>query len=150
MAYDKTSVPVGRTQEAVKELIRKHAGFGTAFVSETDPTGQNGALEGFHAKVMIDGKPYAIRVMAKVKSAPRGWTPKQRQDFTEQEERRIWRVLFYHLKSVYEAADSGVMEFRELMLPYLVTAGGQTVAECILPRIDAALESNRLLGNGEE
>ena len=151
MAYENTEVPVSRSQEKVKELIRKHGGFGTAFVSELDPQGRDGALEGFHAKVMINGKPYAIRVMARVKAAPRHLSDPQRGMFTTQQERRIWRVLYYHMKSVYEASDSGVMEFRELMLPYLVMNSGQTVAEAILPRIDAALamKPERLLSVGE-
>jgi len=70
----------------------------------------------------------------------------------EEEARRVWRVLFYHLKSVYEAANSGVMEFRELMLPYIVTHDGHTVAEHILPKLAGAIAGNpsRLLPESTE
>jgi hypothetical protein len=143
MAYENTEVPVSRSQEAIRKLIMTHGGYGLAVVSDRE----NGAQEGFHAKVLIDQKPYTIRIMASLKEPSGRLTPRQKEDFTQREERRIWRVLFYHLKSVFEAADSGVMEFRELILPYIVI-GERTVAEHILPRIDAAIANpNRLLSD---
>lgn len=47
-------------------------------------------------------------------------TARQVTDFRDRAEKRIWRVLYYHIKAMFEAADAGVLEFRELMLPYLV------------------------------
>lgn len=131
MAYEYTEVPVSKSQEQIRRLIMSHGGFGLAVVSERDPDGKFPPQEGFQAKVLIDKKPYTVKVMASLKLVSE---PKR-----EQEERRIWRVLFHHLKSVFEAADSGVMEFRELMLPYIVTADGMTISEHILPRLDKAL-----------
>lgn len=138
MAYEKTDVPTVKSQQKIREMIMAHGGFGIAFVSERDPEGKFPSSEGFQAKVIIDKKPYAVKIMAKVKKV----------SDIEQEERRIWRVLFYHMKSVFESADSGVMEFRELMLPYMVNATGQTVAEMILPRIDQSLSQSRMLTEG--
>jgi len=144
MAYENTEVPVARSQEAIRKLVMSHGGFGLAVVSDRDPALEF-AEEGFSAKVLIDEKPYAVRIMAKLKKPGRRLTPRQVDAFTSREERRIWRVLYYHMKSVFEAADSGVMEFRELMLPYIVV-GDRTVAEHILPRIDAAIANpTRLL-----
>jgi len=149
MAYEGTEVPVARSQEAIRKLIMSHGGYGVTFVSERDP-GSPFAQEGFHAKVLIDQKPYAVRVMATVKSSTKRMTEKQQVAWQEKEERRIWRVLFYHLKSVFEAADSGVMEFRELMLPYLVTGNGKTIAEHVLPQLEAAIAgtNSKLLSSG--
>ena len=143
MAYEKTAVPMARTQEGLRKLIQAHKGFGLAFVSEQDPEGQRPPEEGFQAKVMIDGVPYVIKIVAKGKHPPRYSSERQKLLFKEQEERRIWRVLYYHMKSVFEAADSGVMEFRELMLPYIVMPGdGRTIAEHILPRLAEAIAGN--------
>jgi hypothetical protein len=116
--------------------------------------------EGFQAEVLIDGLPYQIRIFGVCRLPPMtrkiykrmvDTTEKQRKDFLDAEARRIWRVLFYHLKSVFEAADSGVMEFRELMLPYIVTKSGKTVGECIVPQLAQAINLNpaRLLSSGE-
>jgi hypothetical protein len=122
--------------------------------------------EGFQAVVEIDGDPYTVRIYGVLRDAPteapvryrgttRNWTrpikESTQQKFRETEERRIWRVLYYHLKSVFEAADSGVMEFRELMLPYIVTKSGKTIAECIVPELSHAININpsRLLEGGK-
>lgn len=140
MAYEHTEVPVARTQEALRRILQAHKGFGLAVISEQDPQGKDPGLEGFQAKVLIDSLPYVIKIMAKVKAAPKYSSDRQKGLFREQEERRIWRVLYYHMKSVFEAADSGVMEFRELMLPYIVIPStGRTIAEHILPKLAQAM-----------
>lgn len=141
MSYERTAVSVTKSQEGIRKLIMSRKGSRIAFV--TDPP-----KEGFQAVVMIDEMPYQIRIFGEVKLKNTGRTPKQMEVWIQKEHQRIWRVLFYHLKSVFEAADSGVMEFRELMLPYIVTKSGQTIAESILPNLAAAIESNpaRLLG----
>jgi hypothetical protein len=157
MAYENTEVPVARSQEGIRKLIMARKGGKVAFI--TDPP-----REGFTAIVEIDGLPYQIRIFGICREAPtekrrtyrgrdngaKDTTEKFRQLFQLAEERRIWRVLFYHMKSVFEAADSGVMEFRELMLPYIVTKSGQTIAEQLLPNLNKAIEHNpaRLLNAG--
>lgn len=140
MAYEGTVVAVTKSQDGIRKLVMGRKGSSIAFIS--DPP-----REGFQAKVMIDNLPYQIRIFG-VLRPNQGRTQKQQSDFNIQEERRIWRVLFYHLKSVFEAADSGVMEFRELMLPYIVTGDGRTVAECIVPQLAKNIETNpeRMLG----
>jgi len=125
MAYEQTQVAVPKSQDKIRQMLVRHKGGSVAFI--TDPP-----LEGFQAIVKIDDKPYSIKIMATVNA---------KRD-AEQESRRIWRVLYHHLKSIFEAADSGVMEFRELMLPYIMTNDGRTVAEHIIPKLDAALAGN--------
>jgi hypothetical protein len=149
VAYEKTKVAVSKSQEQLRKLIMAHKGFAFAAVSERS-NGFNNTInqEGFHAQVMIDGKPYAIRIMAAMKSPPRYSSDNQKVAFTEQEERRIWRVLYYHLKSVFEAADTGVMEFRELMLPYVVVGDGRTIAQHVLPRLDEYVSGSKQLTAG--
>lgn len=137
MAYEQTSVAVPKSQDAIRKLIMSHGGFGIAFISDRDPH-TSFSQEGLHAKVLIDSKPYAIKIMAVVKPVSEKLPTKQRLNRIEQEERRIWRVLYHHLKSVFEAADSGVMDFRELMLPYILV-GEQTISEHILPVMDEAI-----------
>lgn len=153
MAYEGTEVAVSRSQEGIRKLIMSRKGGKVAFIS--DPP-----REGFSAILEIEGLPYQIRIFGVCKEPPaergriyRGslkTTDKQRDDFREKEERRIWRVLFYHMKTICESADSGVMELRELLLPYIVTKSGQTIGEHLLPNLAKAIEHNpaRLLGNG--
>lgn len=135
MAYENTEVAVSKSQDGIRRLVMGRKGSQIAFISAPP-------REGFEAVVTIDALPYKIRLFGMVAQDTKSRTQLQRDRYVEQEHRRIWRVLFYHLKSVFEAADSGVMEFRELMLPYIVTKDGLTIAEQILPRLYEAVESN--------
>lgn len=141
MAYETTSVPVERTQEAIRKLVMANKGTGVAFLSQPPE-------EGFEAQVAIDAKTYHVRIMATCKPAPKHASATEQEAHFAQERRRTWRVIYYHLKSVYESSASGVMEFRKLMLPYVVMPDNRTVAEHIMPKLDAALAGNpsRLLG----
>lgn len=156
MSYESTSVSVSKSQDELRKLLLRHEGSSVAFVSEPE-------REGFQAMVPIDGKLYHVRIMAKMRYCEpknikgryyrgRYIPPRTVHDEREAETRRIWRVIYYHVKSVFEASDSGVMEFRELILPYVVTKDGQTVAEHILPKLDAALSGrpDRLLPEAKD
>lgn len=151
MSYEATSVSVAKSQDELRKLLLRHAGSSVAFISEPE-------REGFQAMVPIDGKLYHVKIMAAMRDIKpknvkgryymgRWIPPRTLNDEREAEARRIWRVIYYHVKSVFEAADSGVMEFRELILPYIVTKDGGTVAEHILPKLEAALagKPDRLL-----
>ncbi len=45
------------------------------------------------------------------------------------------------MKAIFEAGDSGVIDMRELLLPFLVTKDGRTVGERILQDIPKMLEA---------
>jgi hypothetical protein len=155
MAYENTSVPVAKSQEGIRKMLLQNKASGIAFVSQTEPLS-----EGFEAMIPIDGKTYRIRIVAQIQKLEnhtkgrcyRGSYRAAKSDSQVQEieMRRVWRVLYYHLKSVYEATNTGVMEFRELMLPYIVVKDGRTIAQHLLPQLDKAIESRpeRMLGSG--
>lgn len=137
MAYENTSVPVTRSQDSIRKLILSHGGSSVAFVSQPP-------LEGFEAQVFIEAKTYRIRIRAECKPKEskrrhRSWSGRPVKDNTEEAAKRVWRVLFFHLKSVFEAAETGVMEFSELMLPYIVMHDGRTISDCVLPQLDKAI-----------
>jgi hypothetical protein len=133
MGYEGTTVPLVKSQGQIRKMVFAHKGTAVGFFTEPP-------FEGFSCQLTIDEKPYTIRISAKLNSK------RQR----EMEEMRIWRVLYHHLKTIFEAADSGVMEIREMILPYVVTKSGKTIAEMILPQLEQAVEGNpaRLLGGG--
>lgn len=131
MAYETTVVPAFQSQEDIRKLILNRGGTAIAFMGATEPE----RVEGFHCQIPIDTKTYTIQVTAK----PRKMSSPEKQ---QQENRRIWRVLYFHLKAVFEAANSGVLEFREMMLPYIVTHDGRTVGQHILPQLDKAISGN--------
>jgi len=64
-----------------------------------------------------------------------GMTEKQ----VEQEERVVWRALYYWLKSQFEAIEYGLFTPKEAFIGWLelATPGGMvTVSELVLPRLD--------------
>lgn len=144
MAYDTTSVAVSKSQLAIRELIYGHRGTGICFVSQRP-------AEGFEAMVTIESTSYRIRVMAtckEVDSRKRKFSDKDR----EQEERRVWRVLYWHLKAMFEAADSGVIDIRDVIMPYIVLKDDRTLSEHLVPRMSSlvAMDTARLLTSGPE
>jgi hypothetical protein len=121
MAYEETEVLVSKSQEGIRKMIYAHKGTGVSFVSQPP-------REGFEALVTLDKIGYHIRVMANAKS-------KYSEREKEQEERRVWRVLFWHLKAMFEAADSGVIAVEDIIMPYIVTPDGHTISEHIKPKL---------------
>jgi hypothetical protein len=135
VAYERTDVAVQKSQDGIRKLIMGRKGNKLAFISEPP-------REGFAAVVLLEGVPYQVRISAECREPRPGLNQAQQRNFREQEERRIWRVLFHHLKAISEAAESGVLDFREMMLPYIVTKDGRTIAERIVPHLDQAIEAN--------
>lgn len=133
MAYEGTEVPIAKSQDGIRRLIYSHKGTGVSFVSHPP-------REGFEALVTLNEIGYHIRVMANCKDVS-----KDKNGFTrssggyetakEQEERRVWRVLYWHLKAMFEAADSGVIAVEDIIMPYIVTPDGRTIAEHIAPKL---------------
>ena len=150
MAYESTEVPVARSQEAIRKLIYAHKGTGVMLMSHPP-------REGFEAMLTIADLPYHIRIMAtsKVRTKDKhGWTLSEsgKEKAREQEERRVWRVLYWHLKAVFEAADSGVIDIRDVIMPYVVMRDGRTLSEHVIPRMTElmTIDSSRLLPKPEE
>lgn len=140
MAYDSTSVPVARSQEAIRELIYAHQGTGVCIISQRPQ-------EGFEALVTILEMPYRVRIMATCLELDKKRRPVDRA----QEERRVWRVLYWHLKAMFEAADSGVIDIRDVIMPYVVMRDGRTLSDQIKPQMDRLMTSDptKLLASGD-
>ena len=118
MSYEKTKVPLMQSQGEIRRLVYSHKGTGVSFMSRPPK-------EGFEALVTMGDQAYHIRVMATMKKG----------NDRESEERRVWRVLYWHLKAMFEAADSGVIAIEDIIMPYIVTPDGRTIAEHVAPKL---------------
>lgn len=142
MAYEGTEVAVSKSQDGIRRMIYAHKGTGVMLLSHPP-------REGFEAMVTIEKQPYHIRIMATCRT-------KDKYSYTfsdskrEQEERRVWRVLYWHLKAMFEAADSGVIDIRDVIMPYVVTRDGRTLSEHLVPRMAEIMTSDtsKLLTTG--
>jgi hypothetical protein len=150
MAYEATEVAVSKSQDAIRKLIYAHQGTGVMLLSHPP-------REGFEAMVTMSGQAYHIRVMATCqpvsKTAKNGYRQKVAAVYAkdvEQEERRVWRVLYWHLKAMFEAADAGVIDIRDIIMPYVVLRDGRTLADHIKPQMETLMTADpaRLLSAG--
>lgn len=120
-------------------MIYAHKGTGVILVSQPP-------REGFEAMVTIDKLAYHLRIMATCRTRDK-WNGPFTDRAREQEERRVWRVLYWHLKAMFEAADSGVIDIRDVILPYVVMQDGRTLSEHIVPRMNElmSMDTSHLL-----
>lgn len=150
MAYETTEVAVSKSQDAIRKLIYSHKGTGVMLISRPPH-------EGFEAFVEIEKTAYHIRIMATCRTVFKdryGWLLKDSALLRakEQEERRVWRVLYWHLKAMFEAADAGVIDVRNIIMPYVVLKDGLTLADHVVPRMGElmTMDTSRLLGAGKQ
>ena len=135
MAYEQTAVSVDKSQGAIRKLMITHGATNIAFASASDPR-----MEGFQATVIferpliLESKPYGIRIAVPVKE-------RKNEKLQDQENRRVWRVLYHHMKAIFEAGDSGVIDIRELLLPFLVTKDGRTLGQRVIQDMLKMLEA---------
>lgn len=148
MAYETTEVAVSKSQEAIRKLIYSHKGTGLMLISRPPN-------EGFEAFIEIEKLPYHVRVMAVCKDQRKDRNGYLRSAPTlakaiDQESRRVWRVLYWYLKAIFEAADSGVIDIRNVIMPYVVLKDGLTLSDHLRPKMDQLMTMNpeRLLGAG--
>jgi hypothetical protein len=150
MSYEATEVAVSKSQDQIRRLIYGHKGTGLMLVSRPPQ-------EGFEAFITIQQTAYHLRILAKTKDVRKDRhgilrTGNSLARATEQEERRVWRVLYWHLKAMFEAADSGVIDIRDVVMPYVVLRDGLTLADHLQPRMAELMTLNpdRLLGEAQK
>lgn len=132
-AYTGTSVSVDKSMGEVMSLLHKRSVSGMQWTRE----GLRSTLR-FRWKSSA-GVELCARFTLDVRPppAPRGrqLSSKQLADVYAQEERRLFRVLVYFLKNLFEAVDGGLLTLEQALLPYLEDSTGQTVGELLAPRL---------------
>jgi hypothetical protein len=138
-------VSEGRSKEEIEKLLVR---FGAdQFMSGWDKE---------HSRVMIgfrfDGRAYRIQIAMldrddeTITHTPTGYERAKGtadKEFSK-ETRRRWRVLAAYIKALVVGVEENVLRWEEALLPYAILETGQTVAEVMLPRMDAAMESGQL------
>lgn len=146
-AYEGTSVPIHRSQEKIRRMIFANRGTAIAFV--TDPPREG--VEWVQT-LIEEGRERSVRVRVVARMVLDPDVSRRNPKRIDQELRRTWRVLYHHLKGIFEASASGVLDFREMILPYIVTKDNRTVADHLLEDLEKSLSAGpqRLLPSGRE
>lgn len=125
-----TTVAVGKTKDEIDRLLSKSGA--TQTVMGSDHTGER-VLVGFS----IAGRQYRRQASTK-RREKYGKTPR------EQLEREAWRALLLIVKAKLEVVASGYSTMEVEFLSDLVLPNGQTVADDVLPKIEAAYNSGTM------
>lgn len=159
--YSDTSVPVTRSQEAIRKLlvesgalaVRFGAGRFEVLAAQPDAITDPCVVEFVWP---VDGGRQMVRVQTHPKEPEKpAWNSRSRQPWMispEQRERQAWRGLYWYLKGALDAARFGLIQFEDVFLSFIVTEGegSPTVGEVLVPRIQAGaralLEAGELTG----
>jgi hypothetical protein len=133
--FEDTSVPVQRSQEQVRVLLKKHGALGVQFeeawgeepsyrvrfVWPLTPTQRS--------MIRLEVKPLPARV-----NGGKSYSPEQR-------ERQAWRGLSWYLDSTIKAATFGLIRFEDVFLSFIEMGDGtsRTIGEVVIPHLEAGL-----------
>ncbi len=135
MAYEETKVPVSRSQDGIRSLLRKHGARRFAFGEDF---GENGTP---FAVVRFEHEGLAVRLKVPLKLIDEDEAERRTQynhksvartlaDQEERESRRIWRVIHHNLKARMESVEEGVETFVEAFMAHVVNrTTGMTIYE---------------------
>lgn len=143
MAYAReTQVPIERSKAEIEKILMRYGATGFAYAARND-AGNEQAVIIFQVKDRRVRFNLPLPRMSEFKEDKRGW--ERRQDvwmkLWSQACRSRWRALALVIKAKLEAVESGITVFEEEFLAHLVTSGGRTVGERLIPELGAALKT---------
>lgn len=144
MAYETTEVPVSRSQGHIRDLLRDHGAQQFSFSEAEGLDGSRFATvdfvhhgHGVRIRVPLQA-PDPAEVRRKAQRARSKTAQQIEREAYDQEERRIWRVLFHTLKARMVIVEEGVETFEQAFLAHLVDPStGLTLWEVVREPIEA-------------
>lgn len=123
-----TAVPVERSKQQIEHLLTQHGaeGFHTGWQA---PTGTDPGWDAI--SFQWKGRSITFKLP---RPTPKAWSAKGNA-LIEQKNRQRWRILFLVIKAKLEAVRAGVSVFEEEFMAFIVTPGGQTVGDVMLPML---------------
>lgn len=143
-AYRTTTVPIHESQADVRELLRARKATGMQITESWSGDesfadvrfGMPGDAGGFYAyRIRVKTPvldPEAFRVRINQTRQTRLPTPAEMTAKRSQAERQIWRLVYWWLKTQFEAADAGLVSLEEAFLPWMELPDGRTAYEAMV------------------
>ncbi len=141
---EQTGVSSERSRAEIERTLRRYGA--DQFVYGW---GLEGAVVGFtaHGRSLRFVLPMPSRTAREFTHTPgRGLrrTPAQIEAAYEQAVRQRWRALALVIKAKLEAVQSGIAEFEDEFLAYVIMPNGQTLGDYVRPQLDAAYDTGRM------
>lgn len=135
-----TSVTPDRSLAEISETLRRYGATGFAYGWEDDR-----AMIAFRAherqvRFILDLPKQADQEFALTPTGRQRDTTARTRAY-EAEMRRRWRALALAIKAKLEVVESGIATFEEEFLAHLVLPSGETVAQRVVPELDAAWQA---------
>jgi hypothetical protein len=125
--FEDTSVPVQRSQDQIRKLLRDAGALGVQFDEEW---GEEPVYRVRFAWPMGDAQRQLVRLEVRP-------LPPERWIKAEQRERQAWRGLAHYLEGTIKAATFGLIRFEDIFLSFMEDrATGQTIGEVLIPQIE--------------
>lgn len=132
-----TSVPAERSRAEVESILKRYGAdqFASGWMD-------NKAVVTFRAK----GRYIRIEIPMPIPGVTRGGSRNyvMSQNQREQETRRRWRAIVLYVKAKLESVDSEIVSFEEAFMAHIVLPDRRTVAQAMIPQIDAAYSSGKM------
>lgn len=138
-AYAGTDVPVERSQEELRRLLRRFGAEQFTFGEGADWVGVEfaRARTRVRLKAPMDYQPTDADVAAHNRRL-KATLVEAREALVGREHRRLWRVLVWAIKARVVCVEEGVETFEQAFLPHLVDPGtGETVWEQARAAVEA-------------
>lgn len=141
--YASTEVPVGRSQDQIRELLQKAGALGVQFDEEW------GEAPKCRVRFVWPSGETTVTVRLEVTPLPPGPDPAKKAQHKRghvdyaQRQRQAWRGLAWYLDSTLKAATFGLIRFEDVFLSFIEAPGGMTIGDVLVPQIIAGrLELN--------
>lgn len=126
--FEDTSVPVARSQEQIRRLLRDAGAQGVQFTEEwgDPPT--------FHVRFTwpLGARAQSVRLMCSPLAEDAGGKWKS----ADQRERQAWRGLAHYLEGTIKAATFGLIKFEDIFLSFMeLEPMGRTLGEVAIPQM---------------
>lgn len=139
-----TDVPCDRSELEIKRVVQRYGAWEFISAWRADR-----ALIGFkfHDRAVKFDLPLPDRRDVEFTKTPRGRLRCQQavNESWERACRQRWRALLLVIKAKLEAVESGITTFEDEFLAHLVLPTGETIGQCLLPRLEEMKSSRAVL-----
>jgi hypothetical protein len=138
-----TEVPIGRSQDEIRNTLTKYKATGFMFGETMNQSIIAFEMNQRRIKFVI------TRAQIGVSRTKNNQTMTQKQ--VDKENRRLWRCILLAIKSKLECVASGISTFEQEFLAHIVLPNGETVGQVMIPQIEASYKNQSmppLLGHG--
>ncbi|MFP4145886.1 MAG: hypothetical protein ACLFV3_12175 [Phycisphaeraceae bacterium] len=138
-----TNVSVERSQQEVKELLRRYGASKFGLMEDDDQAAVMFVASGLTVRIVVPLPSIEDEEIA-LTDAGRERSPSATRTAYEKEVRRRWRALILAIKAKLEAVESGISTIEQEFMPFVVMPDGRSFADHALPQIRRAVESGQM------